>query len=383
MGALADRLGEEIHRAGPIPFDVFVEAALYGEGGFFDRARGAGRAGRDFVTSPEVGQLFGVLVARALDGWWAELDRPDPFLVVDAGAGRGRMAADVLAAQPDCASALRYVLVERSAALRAAQGELVALEPFEDALGPMVRTDADAPVPVTGMGPIVTALAELPTVRAPGVIVANELLDNLPFRVVERTGSGWNELRVAVDAGRFHEVSVPATDELMAEADLVAEGTVPDGVRLPVPTGIPVWLRRCAGMLPHGLLVLIDYVATAPELISRGEAGWLRTYRDHGRGGSPLEAPGEQDITVDVPREYLVHAARRCGFRLVRELPQADWLEGLGIAELVTEARAGWDARAHIGDLEAVRHRSRVSEAAALTDSAGLGAHQVLVFEVG
>jgi hypothetical protein len=68
---------------------------------------------------------------------------------------------------------------------------------------------------------------------------------------------------------------------------------------------------------------------------------------------------------------------------LVRELPQADWLEGLGIAELVTEARAGWDARAHIGDLEAVRHRSRVSEAAALTDSAGLGAHQVLVFEVG
>ena len=54
---------------------------------------GAGRAGRDFVTSPEVGQLFGALVARALDGWWRDAGAPDPFLVIEAGAGRGRLSS--------------------------------------------------------------------------------------------------------------------------------------------------------------------------------------------------------------------------------------------------------------------------------------------------
>jgi len=56
------------------------------------RIRGAGRGGRDFVTSPEVGPLFGALVARALDGWWRDLDGPDPFLVVEAGEGDAALA---------------------------------------------------------------------------------------------------------------------------------------------------------------------------------------------------------------------------------------------------------------------------------------------------
>jgi len=108
-----------------------MEAALYDPaGGFFARAGAAGGAGRgrgDFVTSVEVGSLFGALIARAVDGWWDQLGRPDPFLVVDAGAGRGQLARDVLRAEPRCAAALRYVLVERSAGLRAAQAEGLSL----------------------------------------------------------------------------------------------------------------------------------------------------------------------------------------------------------------------------------------------------------------
>src|SRR6476620_2415776 len=129
---------ERIRREGPLGLAAFVELALYCPGGCFTRARGAGRAGRDFVTSPEVGTLFGALTARALDGWWRDAGEPDPFFVVEAGAGRGRLAADVLASAPDCASALRYVLVERSSGLRAVQRDLLTVEPFEDALGPMV-----------------------------------------------------------------------------------------------------------------------------------------------------------------------------------------------------------------------------------------------------
>ena len=136
---LKRRLVERIHRQGPLPFDAYVEAALYDPtDGFFTRGRGAGRAGRDFVTSPEIGPLFGALVARAHDRWWERLGRPDPFLVVDAGAGSGRLAADIVRAAPACAPALRLVLVERSAALREEQRRRLELEPVEDALGPAV-----------------------------------------------------------------------------------------------------------------------------------------------------------------------------------------------------------------------------------------------------
>jgi NADH dehydrogenase [ubiquinone] 1 alpha subcomplex assembly factor 7 len=374
-----DDIVERIEREGPIAFDAFVELALYGAGGFFSRARGAGRAGRDFVTSPEVGPLFGALVGRALDGWWRDARSPDPFVVIEVGAGRGRLAADVLAGAPECAPALRYVLVERSAALRTAQRELLTVEPFEDGLGPVVRDDDDAPVPVTGMGPIATSLDELPAVALDGVIIANELVDNLPFRIVERRGREWWEVRVALDGDDLIETLVPATDELATEADAVV-ADAPAGARVPVPTALVDWLRRCAAALRRGRVVLIDYAATATELVERGQAGWLRTYRDHGRGASPLVDPGEQDLTADVPREFLVHAAARAGLRLERVLTQAEWLTELGVDDLVADARAEWDARAHIGDLEAIRHRSRVSEGAALVDPAGLGAHQVFVF---
>src|SRR5437773_12432102 len=100
-----------------------METALYDPaGGFFARAGGAGRAGGDFITSVEVGSLFGALVARAVDGWWDGLGRPDPFLVVDAGAGRGQLARDVPRAGPRCAGALRHVPGGRSAGPRAAHG---------------------------------------------------------------------------------------------------------------------------------------------------------------------------------------------------------------------------------------------------------------------
>src|SRR5215204_3597415 len=149
--ALAERIAERIRREGPIPFDRFVDAALYDEdGGFYAAGGGAGRAGRDFVTSPEVGVLFGALVARFLDRAWDDLSRPDPFVVVDAGAGRGRLVADVLRADPACSRAL------------------LTFEPADRALGPAVREEPDeAPTPVEGIGPIVTSLPEFPALELP------------------------------------------------------------------------------------------------------------------------------------------------------------------------------------------------------------------------
>ena len=384
MADLAERIAERIRREGPIPFDRFVDAALYDEdSGFYARGGGAGRAGRDFVTSPEVGVLFGALVARYLDRAWTELARPDPFVVVDAGAGRGRLAADVLRADPACSRALRYVLVERSAALRAAQRELLTFEPADRAFGPAVREEPDeAPTPVEGIGPIVTSLPELPALELPaGVVIANELLDNLPFGIVERVRDRWTEVRVGLGDDGFVEVAVPASPEIAAAADDVAAGaTIPAGARLPVPMAIVDWIDACGHFLRRGFLVVIDYADAAASLAARPQEEWLRTYRGHQRGGAPLAAPGAQDITATVPAEHLVAHAGRAGFRLVDRTTQAEWLAALGIDELVDDARGLWRERAAVGDLEAIAARSRVSEAAALTDPSGLGAHSVFVF---
>ena len=107
MSGLASRLADRIARHGPLSYEAFIEAALYDEmDGFFASGGVAGRGG-DFLTSPEVGPLFGAVLARALDLWWDELGRPDPYVVVDAGAGPATLARSVLAAAPSCTPALR------------------------------------------------------------------------------------------------------------------------------------------------------------------------------------------------------------------------------------------------------------------------------------
>jgi SAM-dependent MidA family methyltransferase len=387
VSGLRERLVERIKRQGPIPFDEYVEAALYDPAeGFFSQGRGAGRSEGDFVTSPEVGSLFGALVARALDEWWRALGEPDPYLVVEAGAGNGRLARDVVRASPRCAPALRLVLVERSARLREQQRGALEIEPAEDALGPAVRgAPGEPPEPVTRKGPIVTSLDELPAVAVEGVVFANELLDNLPFRVVERTRDGWDEIRVALD-GRdgFVDVAVPvppAIDRDLAELDTAH--TLAAGTRVPLQTGITAWFAACGAMLRRGFLVVVDYADDLAGIAERGEGGWLRTYRGHTQGAPPLAAPGADDVTCDVVTEQVRAAARRAGFRPVAETTQAAWLESLGLDALVRDARDRWEAGRSRGDLDALAARSVVTEAAALRDMGGLGAHRVFAFAKG
>ena len=381
--ALELRLRDRIRREGPISFADFMDAALGDpDHGFFSTGHGAGRAGADFVTSPEVGSLFGALVARHIDRVWDGLGRPDPFVVIEAGAGRGRLAADVLRSSPACAPALRYILVERSAALTAEQHQLLRVEPAEYALGPSeLSSDPDDPiVPVVGVGPIVTALAGMPVLHGPMLVIANELLDNLPNELVERHADGWYEVRVGLDdADGLAEVLVHAAPALAAEADVVAAGVaVPVGARLPVPVAARDWVDQVAHLMSHGEVVVVDYCDTAESLARRGSDAFLRTYRNHARGGSVLRAVGLQDVTCDVALEYLVHHAAAAGLTVEPVVTQAEWLRGLGLDDLVVEGARVWAERAHLGDLEALKGRSRAGEAAALTDPAGLGAHQVV-----
>ena len=159
--------------------------ALYGVDGFYLNDGVAGRRGH-FLTSPEVGPLFGAVVANVLDAEWDRLGRPDPFTVVDAGAGPGTMARSVAAAVPACAPALRYVAVELSE-----------------------RQRSSHPAGVISR-------AELPEAPFDGMIIANELLDNLPFRLAV-FDDGWREALVRTEAdGRPVEQLGPQLDPLPA-----------------------------------------------------------------------------------------------------------------------------------------------------------------------
>jgi len=316
-------------------FDRFVDRALYGPDGFYERGGRAGRGG-DFLTAVEVGPLFGEVTALALDSWWAGLGRPDPYMVVEGGAGRGQWCRMVRAAEPACASALTWVAVERSQRLRSEAAQVA---------------DATA--------------AELPDRHAAAlrggaahVVLANELLDNLAVRLLRRTAGGWSELFVQSGAPLWR----PTAD--------VPPFEVPEGSTAPWQLAARDWVERARGLLaPGGRLVCLDYCSTTAELARRPATEWLRTYARHGRGTEPWTKPGEQDITCEVCHDQLGHP-------LVTA--QAAWLAGHGLDELVDEGRRLWRERAHRPDLAAVKGRSRVSEAAALTDPTGMGSFQVL-----
>lgn len=319
-------------------FDAYVERCLYHPAtGFY--AGGGGAAGRsrgDFITSPEVGPLFADVLGRALDTWWEELGRPDPFLVVDAGTGPGTLARQLASVEGPSASARTVVGYDHADDLPEFSG---------------------------------------------AVVIANELLDNLPFRVLERTEAGWAEWWVDTGpdgstlrlepAGTAAEgdAAVRAVVDVVEGAAAAGAGAGAGDVAMAAGARVPV-LEQAAAWVSDTLaqgaakVAVFDYGArSTAELAGRG--GWLRAYRRHERDDDPFREPGQWDITTDIAVDQLPPPGE--------VLTQAEFLRRHGIDELVEEGKQAWAAAAARPDLRAMRMRSRISEAEALTDPDGLG----------
>ena len=319
-----------------------MDEALYGPDGFYQRpGAGAGRR-RDFLTSPEVGPLFGALLGRALDTWWDELGRPEPFTVYDVGAGPGTLGRSIRRAQPRCGPALDHVLVDCGAGLAAERAD-------------------------TGL----RCLGALPDELGTAVVIANELLDNLPVDIAVRHPDAWSVVRVA--DGK--EVLDDADEATRALLDRVWPDA-PAGVRVPVAVGARRWLTSTLDALDAGRVLVIDYGASTPEL-GRRQGRWLRAYADHAVSHDPLVDLGHRDITADVPVDQLADVRAPDLDR-----SQADALVAWGLPELVDEGRRRWEASRSRPDLDAMEGRSRVTEAEALTDPMGLGGFRVLEWVV-
>ncbi len=338
---------------GPLAVSEYLRLALYDEkGGFYQQGGRAGRKG-DFLTSPEVGPLFGAVIANAIDIWWRDCGEPREFTVFEWGAGPGTLARSVLAANPEVLQhqALRWYAIERSAQQRS-------LHPKH----PLLSSVADAPTHTV----------------AAGLVLANEFLDNLPFDLYQRRGQSWVELRVSNHHNQRDFVLVgaaalDASSPLTEELNSLFDGSLPDGVQVVYQRAAQEWLTQALGSLIEGRVVVFDYADTTPELAARGS--WVRSHANHSRlgAGDWLLNPGACDITADVAIDQL-ELVRKADFNR----SQRAFLQYFGIDEFVEQGRQRWQATAHVGDLAALRGLSRVSEAKALCDPDGLGSFRVL-----
>jgi SAM-dependent MidA family methyltransferase len=201
------------------------------------------------------------------------------------------------------------------------------------------------------------------------VVLANELLDNLPFRLFVFDGS-WMEAFVSqASGGQFVEV--------LRTPDVVPSclpQTAPLGSRAPIQDAADSWVSDSLAKISNGRLLLFDYCsASTAEIALTPWREWLRTYRDQGRGTHYLTDPGSQDITAQVMIDQLP-----TGFTTST---QAYFLAQWGIDELVREGNAYWESMKTAPDVAGMKMRSRIAEAKSLIDQTGLGAFTALSWQ--
>ena len=331
---LVARLRAEIEACGPITFARFMDRALYEPGlGYYRSATPRpGRAG-DFLTAPETHPIFGRTVARQLDDVWLLLDRPDPFVVREYGAGTGALAAAILDGLAADGARLREVLRYEA-----------------------VEVDERADEPIVGC------------------VLANEVLDALPVHRVVRRGHHLRELLVDWRDGRFVEVegdpSTPAlADRLTGESIELAEGQ-----RAEICLALDGWIDAAARGLARGVLLLIDYGHPAAELYGpRRMAGTLRAYVNHRVHDDVFTNVGRQDLTAHVDLTAVDRAASRAGLAPLGVTTQAEFLIGVGVGDLLTAVQSDPSTT-----LEAyLELRSALGR---LLDPAATGAFRVMAF---
>lgn len=299
-GALAELIAARL-ASGPIPAAEVMALALYHpEHGYYRRAEGPwGFEGKDYYTALDCGPLLGEAVARRLEGVWEELGRPSRFTVLEAGAGRGWLGRDLLAAaQGPFASALRYLHRDNNPAARRAA---------EEALASWLAA---------GQARFVSEAETLDPFL--GAVVSNELFDALPAQPWRWSGEGW-EREVLTSAGSAWQRTEPGA----AGAWFSTQAELEPGDGSVWAEGLPALAGALAGCLAQGLFLAIDYGDSAARLLAKGAD--LRRYRGHTVDGNWWEGLGEADLTADVDFTHLGAV-----------------LETHGLAEISTQSLGRW-----------------------------------------
>lgn len=336
MSALGDRLRRDIRRTGPITLAHYMTLALGDrrDGYYAGAGRGdpLGRAG-DFVTAPEISQMFGELIGAWCADIWQRLGAPDPVLLVELGPGRGTLMADLLRAVarvPGFRAAARIHLVEISPALRRAQ---------QAALGAARPAWHES-------------LATVP--EGPLLLVANEMFDALPVHQFVATAGGWRERLVGLDddgglALRQAPGPTPAARALATLGRPPRPGAVAEVSLAALALAGEIGRRVADG---PGAALIVDYAG--------GGGATLHGVRRH-RRHPPLDLPGAADLSARVDFPALARAAREAGAAVWGPVSQGAFLEALGIG--VRAARLKRSAPGAAAAVDAARARLTAPEA--------------------
>ena len=295
---------------------------LHPQHGYYATRDPFGAAG-DFITAPEISQMFGELVGLALAQAWLDQGSPAPFTLAELGPGRGTLMADALRATravPGFHASVRVTLIEASPHLRQVQ---------TGRLGRITHLDHAADLP-----------------EAPLFLIANELFDALPIRQFQRVAGGWAERMVTLTDDRLSLALAPPVDR---------PPHAPDGeIREDCAEALPVIEAVAARIARHGgAAIIVDYG------MFDGHGDSLQARRRHAPEGI-FDHPGEADLTAHVDFAPLAAAALRAGAAVSTPAPQGAWLDALGIAQRAARLTQAGDAAA-----EAARLR--------LTDPAQMG----------
>ena len=298
MTPLAEIIVQRIRATGPMNLADYMELCLlHPRFGYYATRDPFGNSG-DFITAPEISQIFGELCGLSLAQSWIDQGRPAPFTLAEPGPGRGTLMADMLRAMqavPGMTEAAEVVLIEASAHLRQMQ---------QKRLGDVRHLES---------------IEELPT--NPLFMIANEFFDALPIRQFQRVESGWAERVVGLsDDGLRIGLSPPV--------NLPREGHIGDIVE-DCPAAIPIMTAIATRIAAHGgAAIIVDYGGW------NGFGDTFQAVRGHAPE-DPFASPGEADLTAHVDFAPLAAAAIRAGAAVSRPICQGDWLLSLG-----AEARA-------------------------------------------
>lgn len=311
---MLSQIAARIADSGPIRFAELMAVALYHpEHGYYAKnTQQVGRGG-DFFTSVSVGPLFGQLLARRFAAEWHHLGQPAAWRIMECGAHDGKLARDILDTlanhDPAAHAAAEYAIAEPLDRLRTAQREMLHDHPGK------LRSVANA--------------ADLPPM--PGIIFGNELLDALPFDVIEFRDGMWHECRIQVDeSDQLAWHLCPPTDPTLI-ANLDPLGTIfPDGYRSELRTNYRSFLEPLRQTLTVGTMLWIDYGFTRDDYYHPDRtSGTLRTFSRHRAGEDPLAAPGDADITAHVDFTAVAEALESLGGKVARLQSQGTWLTTL------------------------------------------------------
>ncbi|MEM8506021.1 MAG: class I SAM-dependent methyltransferase [Cyanobacteria bacterium P01_D01_bin.1] len=368
---IAQKIQQSEHQR--ITFAEFMDLALYHpQFGYYATPSSIIGAQGDFVTSPHMGRDFGEVVAEQFVDMWEALSRPERFDLVEMGAGQGLVAGDAIAHiqfnHPDCFSTLNYIIVEKSAALRAEQQKRLSHWNEQGIAVSWTELDAIAPNSITGCA------------------FSNELVDAFPVHWVELHGQKLQEIYVIYSedefASQLGKLSTPKLESYFGQLDIDLSH-YPDGYRTEVNLAALDWIAQINSKLERGYLLTIDYGYTAQRYYSPARAeGTLQCYYKHSHHSDPFIHVGEQDITAHVDFTALEKQGTKVGLQQLGFTQQGLFLMALGLGDRLNKlSQINSTRSAKPTDIQAIMQRRESLQQ--LINPMGLGNFGVLIQSKG